>query len=252
MLMDHSKDILLANRFEDLRPVFTPPIYRIGPGYGNLALIVFCLCSIAVFLQHSGIDIWLERHFYDPQLGWIYRSHWLFEQVLHRDGRLSIILVGTSTFLLYFASYRVAALAAYKKGLACILLGGILSVGLIALLKHVIPIYSPWDCQVFGGSMPRLLIFDHQPLGIKAGHAFPSGHASAGFSLLGFYFFSKVYKIWNSGFILSFILITGFTFGLAQQIRGAHFMSHDFAALAVCWVINDMVFRLINPWEKIA
>jgi len=34
---------------------------------------------------------------------------------------------------------------------------------------------------------------------------------------------------------LPFGLLAGTVFGLAQQLRGAHFISHDVASLAVCW-----------------
>ena len=35
--------------------------------------------------------------------------------------------------------------------------------------------------------------------------------------------------------VLAIGLLAGMVFGLAQQLRGAHFLSHDVASLAVCW-----------------
>ena len=39
-------------------------------------------------------------------------------------------------------------------------------------------------------------------------------------------------------------LAAGAVFGLAQQLRGAHFLSHDIASLAVCWAVACCVDRL--------
>ncbi len=37
--------------------------------------------------------------------------------------------------------------------------------------------------------------------------------------------------------ILGIGLLAGTVFGVAQQLRGAHFLSHDVASLIVCWAV---------------
>ena len=58
------------------------------------------------------------------------------------------------------------------------------------------------------------------------GHCFPAGHAMAGFSFVGGYWVfrdsqPRLARIW-----LAAALCAGLLLGLAQQWRGAHFMSH--------------------------
>jgi membrane-associated PAP2 superfamily phosphatase len=66
------------------------------------------------------------------------------------------------------------------------------------------------------------------------GHCFPAGHASAGFAWLVGYFAwpqgSAVARRWLIG-----ALIAGLTLGVAQQLRGAHFMSHTLWTSWICW-----------------
>ena len=40
-------------------------------------------------------------------------------------------------------------------------------------------------------------------------------------------------------------LVIGLVFGIAQQLRGAHFLSHDLWALMVCWLVALSLHRLM-------
>ena len=41
----------------------------------------------------------------------------------------------------------------------------------------------------------------------------------------------------------------GLLFGIGQQLRGAHFLSHDLWSLAICWTVSLVIFRLFWPAE---
>ncbi|MCL7421426.1 MAG: hypothetical protein M8364_11040 [Methylobacter sp.] len=43
---------------------------------------------------------------------------------------------------------------------------------------------------------------------------------------------------------LCFGLGLGMVYGIAQQMRGAHFLTHDLFALAVCWFSSFVLFML--------
>lgn len=58
------------------------------------------------------------------------------------------------------------------------------------------------------------------------GHCFPAGHASAGFAFIGGYFVIPERRPRTARIWLQDSLASGLLLGLAQQLRGAHFMSH--------------------------
>jgi membrane-associated PAP2 superfamily phosphatase len=39
----------------------------------------------------------------------------------------------------------------------------------------------------------------------------------------------------------------GVLLGFTQQLRGAHFISHDIASAAICWLIASVSFRWFYP-----
>jgi len=49
---------------------------------------------------------------------------------------------------------------------------------------------------------------------------------------------------------LTFILLLGVVLGVTQQLRGAHFLSHDIWALAICWFIASIFSPLITARPK--
>jgi len=85
------------------------------------------------------------------------------------------------------------------------------------------------------------------PLGPgRGGHCFPSGHASGGFALLALYFAAYPHVTKNAWrFLLPGILL-GTSFGLAQQLRGAHFLSHDVWTAFLCWFMSLLIFSLFQ------
>jgi membrane-associated PAP2 superfamily phosphatase len=74
------------------------------------------------------------------------------------------------------------------------------------------------------------------------GHCFPSGHSGLGFTFVSLYFFFLLVKPERKYYGLSVGLIVGLIFGLAQEIRGAHFFSHDVFSLAICWFSSVLMF----------
>lgn len=181
---------------------------------------------------------------------WVLQQHWLTEDVLHlgvrRGNQLLIVL-----FLLHFAvqtgwkkyqqqSQSITRQAsrwtsAHQQAHGQLLMSLTLSLAGVAILKHILPMDCPWDLQQFGGSQTFTGLFSSWPVGRKANACFPAGHASIGFAWLGLYFFClQLYPALARPALLLAALL-GFSLGLVQQLRGAHFMSHDIASAAWCW-----------------
>ena len=78
--------------------------------------------------------------------------------------------------------------------------------------------------------------------------AFPPGHASAGYTwIASYFFFAAIRPQWRwAGLALGLGL--GLTFGITQQFRGAHFLSHDLWTVMICWTVSFVLSRfLLRP-----
>ena len=69
------------------------------------------------------------------------------------------------------------------------------------------------------------------------GRCFPAGHASAGYAWLALFFFFTAVKPACRRWGLAIGIGLGLLFGIAQQLRGAHFLSHDVFTAMICWSI---------------
>ncbi|MBW6520304.1 MAG: phosphatase PAP2 family protein [Desulfoarculaceae bacterium] len=194
-------------------------------------------------LEYTGLDLALVMPFYDPSLKvWPYNSHWLTSDILHSGGRDFVEVVGVLILMVFILSFFVDRLKSYRKGSGYLLLACLLGLALVAIGKGVTHIYSPWDLRIFGGSQPYIRLFDPVPEGAVVGHAFPAGHSSGGFAFFSLYFLAKEYKPHLRMYGLLIALAIGFTFGFGQQMRGAHFFSHDLFSLVICWYASLITY----------
>lgn len=203
----------------------------------NLWVVPAAATLLAVISEYSGLDVWLVRPFYDVDAAlWPLRSHWLTETVLHKGGRNLVLAIGALFLSLFLASWIWSRMKRWRRDLAYILVAALSAIALVAGLKSVTHIYSPWDLQMFGGEMAYVRIFDSVAAQASRGHAFPAGHASGGYAFFSIFFAMRQNRIphYRLSLLLPFLL--GGLFGAAQQVRGAHFLSHDLLTLAICWL----------------
>jgi membrane-associated PAP2 superfamily phosphatase len=104
----------------------------------------------------------------------------------------------------------------------------------VTLLKYASHTSCPWDLSDFGGLARYASHWTQRPDG-GGGHCFPAGHAASGFSFMGGYFVFRRGDPALARACLAGSLVCGLLLGLAQQWRGAHFMSHTLWSAAVCW-----------------
>jgi membrane-associated PAP2 superfamily phosphatase len=192
---------------------------------------------MAIFSEYSGLDLWLAHHFYDQKLDlWPYRNSWLTEVLLHRGGRYLVVGMAVTLVGLFIGTFFRPGLKSYRKDFAYILVAGISGPAIVGFLKSITHIYTPWALHIFGGTQPYIRIFDHVPGKLPVGHAFPAAHASGGFAWFSVFFALRRRAVPWYRLSLALPLALGVFFGAAQQARGAHFLSHDLAALGVCWL----------------
>ncbi len=175
---------------------------------------------------------------------WAWRNTWLAEVFFHRGGRtlsqlLGIGVIGAFAWSLIAVDWRPHRRALGYLALA--LLGGTV---VVSALKASLAVSCPWDFQRYGGKLVYAGVME-QLLQRSGKGCFPAGHASAGYVWVAIYFFGLHYQARWRRLALGAALLAGLTFGLAQQFRGAHFLSHDVWTLAVCWFVSAGLYQLM-------
>jgi membrane-associated PAP2 superfamily phosphatase len=212
----------------------------------HLLFPLIVLSVLLVCMEFTQLDVWLASHFYNTELKlWPYREHWLTQTVLHKAGRYIVYTIGVMLLLCWLTAFRSkSALSGYRKHLTFLLLASLTGPLIITYLKSHTHIYCPWDLALFGGNKPHIRLFDPIDNNLSIGHCFPSGHSGLGFTFVSLYFFFLLAKPTYKYHGLTAGLVAGFIFGINQEIRGAHFFSHDVFALAVCWFSSLLLFMV--------
>jgi len=219
---------------------------RFWIGHGLLPLLAFVAMQEAI--SRFSLDLRLADYWYRLEGGaWALRDHWLTSDLLHHGGRqLSFTLLGT-VLLLLMLSWSHARLVRWRRPLAYLALATLTSVALVNLGKHLSHQDCPWSLVRYGGERLYHPLFG-APAGSDSDGCFPAGHASAGYAWLALYFVCLNGLPTRRHLALLPGLLLGLLFGLAQQLRGAHFLSHDLWTLAICWFSSLVLYRwLLMP-----
>lgn len=213
-----------------------------APSLHAIAHVWIPLCVLAaanVWLILGRGDLWLTDRLYALQGGqWALRDAALTTSVLHAGGRNLSVLAWLVVTALALRASLGRHRTELRKPLQYLALSVLTSTTLVTVLKHVTRLDCPWDTVAYGGTHPYVGLFDVRPEGMHASGCFPAGHASAGYAWLALYFFfAHVRPQWRMHG-LAIGLGSGLVFGITQQLRGAHYLSHDIWTLALCWFVS--------------
>jgi membrane-associated PAP2 superfamily phosphatase len=217
--------------------------------FWHLAVPSAIFLPLALLFESSNLDMWLATALYQWEgSAWALKGNWLTFAIMHQGGNILIYAFSFLVLLLAICSRWVAMLNPWKKSLTYLFVCMAAIPTVIVLLKHFSQVPCPWVLQDFGASR----LYHHNlayPLSSsRGGHCFPSGHASAGFALLSLYFAAYPGSRKNTWLFLLPGLILGASFGLAQQLRGAHFLSHDLWSAFLSWLIALLVFAVAQGY----
>lgn len=194
------------------------------------------LLLVALYLLAQQVDFALAHIWLDWQGGhWSLKQHWLLESVLHRGGRMFSTLVWLAALIVFLTQWPKRVKRHWHAPLGRLLLTTLLCTIVVGVLKATTHMDCPWDLSAFDGTRPFVSLLSPRPGVLGTPKCFPAAHAATGYAWVGLYFFfAAVRPAWRwAGLAVGLVL--GLSFGLAQQLRGAHFLSHDIASLAVCW-----------------
>lgn len=230
-------------------PTIRPPQTMTGTRWHEMALVLLAAAALSWPLQHAGGDLWIADHLYRWQGGqWAARKAWWASSVLHGGGRMFAILCWLLVALAWWGSARGWIAAHWRSPLAYLALTLLVSTLLLMVLKRFSGVDCPWDLLRYGGTRVYLPLFSGATAGSPPGTCFPASHAGVGYAWVAAGFaLAKVRPEWRrSAFAAA--LAVGFLFGFMQQLRGAHFLSHDLWSLTLCWLSAALMARFW-PWH---
>jgi membrane-associated PAP2 superfamily phosphatase len=189
-----------------------------------------------LLFELTDLDLAASRPFYDEaNQRWLGRDAWWANALLHTGGKWLVVAVASGALVAFGMSFRFRRLAEWRGAALYLTLSIGLGTGLVAAAKEVTDRHCPRAMDAFGGSVPYTRLFQGTPAGYPPGRCFPAGHASGAFSLVGLYFIARARRSPRAVWWLAPAILLGAAFALAQQARGAHFLSHNLWAAAVCW-----------------
>lgn len=183
--------------------------------------------------EATGWDLTVSDLIADHE-GFPLRRWWPLAAVLHVGGKWLVVLVAVAAVMVALAGWRVPALRPWWRPALVLAAVIILATSTVSVLKAVTGIHCPWELDRYGGAVPFQPWWEGPPAGFKPGKGWPAGHASAGFSLLALYTLA-VGRTQRPALWLIPGLVLGVIFAGAQVLRGAHFVSHNFYTVAICW-----------------
>jgi membrane-associated PAP2 superfamily phosphatase len=182
----------------------------------------------------SGLDLPMA-HWFGGLAGFPLQDNWFLTTILHDGARHLAWCVALLLCLGVWFPIGGLKRLAFSKRLQ-FALTTLLAVTIVSSLKVLSTTSCPYALSDFGGVAHYTSHWAHlfQYDG-GSGGCFPAGHASSGFAFLGGYFAFRgsdkaLAKKWLIG-----ATMVGLTLGLAQQLRGAHFMSHTLWTAWICW-----------------
>ncbi len=191
-----------------------------------------CLGLIAAW-DATAFDTALARIFGNAG-GFPLRDDWFFVSVMHEDARRAgwVLMVLLAATVWWPVGWLRRLATADRMQMA---ISALAALAVIAVFKRVSATSCPWDLAEFGGVARYVSHWSQGVFDGGGGHCFPAGHAAAGFAFLGGHFPLRRRLPRAARWWLAASLVAGFTLGLAQQVRGAHFMSHTLWTAWLCW-----------------
>lgn len=201
------------------------------------------LAALAYAVLHSQLDLAVSAFFFDESdAGFPWRKQMAVDFI----GRYVIWLIpivgGMAAGAAALASYRVAALAPFRRvlwTLCAILVATPLTVGAI---KQWTASVRPWTLTMFGGSLELPRTFWAKS-GQAGGGALPSVHTATALSLFSAYFAGWTLDLprlrWTG---LAVAVTAGLFFGGLRIMQGAHFLSQTLWSAAFSWCLCSLLF----------
>jgi len=209
-----------------------------------MAWLTLALFAVIVAWDLSGLDLVMARWLGSPT-GFALRDHWLWSKVLHQGARRVAWALQLVLLLAIWWPFGVLRKLSRRER-ATMFITAMLILLVVSSFKNLNTTSCPWDLAEFGGSARYV---SHWSWGLNdggVGRCFPAGHASAAFCFLPGYFWLREKAPRQARVWLIATLIAAMTIGLAQQVRGAHYLSHTLWTGWVSWVVTLLAYSAVQ------
>lgn len=214
-----------------------------------LSILFLLLCSALIEILE--LDRVFADYLYQLQGNqWRFKDAWLTETIVHKGGKYLSIVSALLVLFAWIVSLRTSRFSLWRNTLGFLFVSTVLGALLVSVGKAISYVSCPWDFSRYGGTLEYLPLMDQ--LIIRNGsQCFPAGHASAGYAWVALYFVGlHMRSTWRLLGLMVPLLI-GLIFGFSQQLRGAHFISHDLWSFGVCWMVSLTCYHLmLKPYES--
>ncbi len=234
-----------------MRSVIISPFIRSETIERHFVVPTAVFALLFLVLTYGGIDHAVARWLFDLEGGrWALRDAPLLTQGFHRIGKnisTAAWLVTVAVWVWAFRTRKRSSMrATWERALRLIVISVGLATALVAMAKGMSHMDCPWDLMGFGGSKVYVPLLEIDRVNLEAGRCFPAGQASAGYAWISQYFAALMVRPeWRfRGLALG--VTFGMILGIAQQLRGAHFLSHDLTTMWICWTVGALVYDAIQ------
>lgn len=188
------------------------------------AIPIVLLAAATLVFWFTDVDLAVERYFYDPGGGWIYKD----DQPWHGLYKLGVIpawCLSISALAVLIASLWVGRWARHRRAALFLVLVMALGPGLLVnqVFKQHWGRPRPLDVYELGGDRPFVPVWEKSPS--ANGNSFASGHASTGYYLFAPWFIVRRRSMKRALGWLALGVVFGSAVGLARMVQGAHFPS---------------------------
>lgn len=204
--------------------------------------VVFAIC------EATGIDLWVQDHFYNfATHSWVVDATSPIPRLLFYNGPKAVVwLIALTLLAIAIFPRKFPHFKKNRRNLWIAILTIATAPALVGLSKATTNTFMPSQVRRYGGTVPYVKVVQHYPKNDhpkKRGRAFPAGHASGGFALLGLAGLATTRRGRITGIAIG--LSFGSAMGLYQMLKGAHYLSHTLVTGLFCWIVFLAWRRLI-------
>ncbi|MCK9223775.1 MAG: phosphatase PAP2 family protein [Candidatus Muirbacterium halophilum] len=215
-------------------------------------ILLFCILLLIITIlifEFSNFDVTLSNFFFNKNTNsWLISSNnTIYGLIFYRGFKIFLVSIGISLILIFTLSFKFKKLEDLRYITLFLFACMAFIPTFISFLKHTTNIYPPWDLNIFNGNKPYIKLFEKYPADFtqkKKAQGYPAGHASGGFSILCFVYILKKRKY--KMFFLLFWMFLGWSMGIYQMVRGAHFLSHTIVSNILSIIITLLLYYLFK------
>jgi membrane-associated PAP2 superfamily phosphatase len=215
------------------------------------AIVLSVILGAVIYfgVEISPLDLWIQDLLYDFGQG-----KWLVDQnsfwpklIFYQSIKIALVVLGTGSLVLFIHTFYRSR---YKHN-RWVYLYLFICMSIVPLtassMKSVTNTYCPWDISRYGGDQPYVKVMETYPPDYRQTneqpHCFPAGHASGGFALFAFFFIVRGYR--RKIIALGCALGVGWTMGIYQMLKGAHYFSHTLATMILAWILCQVIYYIM-------